>query len=201
LKSAHAATESYPQGVPSLETMTQGALNVLSADPDGFFVMIEGGAVDWANHSNDMGRMIEEQIDFNDSVQAVVDWVSANSSWDDTLLIVTADHETGYLWGPGSGTPATFNPIVDNGAGNLPGYQYNSGGHTNSLVPLYAIGNGSGLFYGVAVGSDSVRGPYVDNTDIFDVMKTAAALPEPGTIVLIGCGIVAIAGMMRRKLR
>ncbi|MFH1551068.1 MAG: alkaline phosphatase [Planctomycetota bacterium] len=44
--------------MPSLETMTKGALNVLSADPDGFFVMIEGGAVEWANPGNDLGRMI-----------------------------------------------------------------------------------------------------------------------------------------------
>ncbi len=88
--------------VPTLEEMTKAALNILDDDPDGLFLMIEGGAVDWASHANQSGRMIEEHIDFDNSVQAVVDWVQKNSNWGETLLIVTSDHETGYLTGPGS---------------------------------------------------------------------------------------------------
>jgi alkaline phosphatase len=45
--------------------MTRGALNVLERDEDGFFLMVEGGAVDWAAHANNLPRIIEEQIDFN----------------------------------------------------------------------------------------------------------------------------------------
>jgi alkaline phosphatase len=50
--------------VPTLAEMTLAAFNVLDADPDGFCIMIEGGAVDWASHENQSGRMIEEEIDF-----------------------------------------------------------------------------------------------------------------------------------------
>ncbi|MEM9990099.1 MAG: alkaline phosphatase, partial [Pseudomonadota bacterium] len=85
--------------VPNLATMSRGALNVLSQDKDGFFLMIEGGAVDWMGHANNMPRFIEEQVDFNLAIDAVIEWVEANSSWDETLLIVTADHETGGIWG------------------------------------------------------------------------------------------------------
>ena len=88
--------------VPTLEEMTKAALNILDNDPDGFFLMVEGGAVDWAGHGNESGRVIEEEIDFNRSVEAVVEWVSRNSNWGETLVIVTGDHETGYLAGPGS---------------------------------------------------------------------------------------------------
>jgi alkaline phosphatase len=83
------------ESVPTLEEMTRAALNILDDDPDGLFLMIEGGAVDWAAHANQSGRMIEEHMDFDRAVQAVVDWVNANSNWGETLLIVTNDHETG----------------------------------------------------------------------------------------------------------
>ena len=132
--------------------------------------MIEGGAVDWANHANLLGRMIEEQDDFNNSYDAVIEWINTNSNWDESLVIVTSDHETGYLWGPDSGAPDTFNPIVDNGAGNMPGFEYYSSNHTNSLVPLYAKGIGSELFENYAVNEDSVRGFYIDNTNIAHVI-------------------------------
>ncbi len=83
--------------------------------------MVEGGAVDWAAHANQSGRVIEEEIDFNHSVEAVVEWVEKNSNWGETLVIVTGDHETGYLTGPGS-DPAWM-PLVNNGAGYLPGME------------------------------------------------------------------------------
>ena len=51
----------------------------------GFFLMVEGGAVDWASHANQPGRTIEEQIDFDEAVEAVVRWVRENSNWGDTL--------------------------------------------------------------------------------------------------------------------
>jgi alkaline phosphatase len=144
---------------------------VLDGDPDGFFLMIEGGAVDWACHGNNSNRLIEEQVDFNEAVEAVCDWVEANGGWSQTLVIVTADHECGYLTGPGSGPGArsggaTWQPLVDNGAGNMPGMQWNSGGHTNSLVPFYARGRGSRRFYLQRLGWDRVRGLYIDNTAI-----------------------------------
>lgn len=152
-------------GVPTLETMTKGAINVLDNDPDGFFLMIEGGAIDWAGHSNLIARLIEEETDFNNSVNAVIDWVESNSSWDETLLIVTADHETGFLWGPDAENNP-FAELVNNGKGNIPGYSFNSGGHSNSLVPFFAKGAGSELFHLYADELDPVRGNFLNNTEI-----------------------------------
>jgi alkaline phosphatase len=150
--------------VPTLTEMTLAALNVLDNDPDGLYLMVEGGAVDWAGHSNQSGRMIEEGIEFERAVEAVVDWVHKNSNWGETLLIVTGDHETGYLWGPGS-NPAWM-PIVNNGMGNLPGMQWNSTNHTNSLMVLSAKGDAARMFSRYADQYDPVRGWYLDNTEL-----------------------------------
>lgn len=157
------------ENVPTLEEMTKGALNVLDNDNDGFFLMVEGGAVDWSGHANQSGRVIEEQIDFNKSVEVVVDWVNKNSNWGETLLIVTADHETGYLTGPGSNP--TWEPLVNNGAGNLPGMQWNSGSHTNSLIPFFAKGEAARLFMSCADEYDLVRGHYIDNAEIAEAIS------------------------------
>ncbi len=171
-------TVSLIEGIPTLREMTLAALNVLDEDRDGFFLMVEGGAVDWAAHDNQDGRMIEEQIDFDRAVEAVVDWVEAHSSWKETLIIVTSDHETGYLTGPGSGDMASGDdgmsavwfPLQNRGRGEMPELQWNIGEHTNSLVPFYAKGAGSLRFEEYAVGSDPVRGAYLDNTDIGRVL-------------------------------
>lgn len=194
--------------VPDLATMSLGALNVLNQDEDGFFLMIEGGAVDWMGHANNMPRYIEEQVDFNKAVDAVIAWVEANSSWDETLLIITSDHECGGIWGEGTWTngeggyvaadrspeavvsarfdPAddTFNQFLavqDRGAGNMPGYQFASGNHTNELVPLWAIGKGSEMFAQFTRTDHRARalwgepygwnGNFVDNTRVFTVME------------------------------
>jgi alkaline phosphatase len=160
--------------VPDLQTMTQGALNVLDEDEDGFFLMVEGGAVDWAGHANQPGRVIEEQIDFNAAVDAVVAWVDEHSNWGETLVIVTGDHETGYLWGPGTAANADgsgrWMPVVNNGAGVLPGMQFNSGDHTNSLIPFFAKGSAARHLRERATLIDPVRGAYLDNTDIAEVI-------------------------------
>jgi alkaline phosphatase len=156
--------------VPTLEEMTRAALNVLDDDPDGLFLMIEGGAIDWAAHARQLGRTIEELNDFDDAFAAVVAWVDSTSDWSETLVIVTGDHETGFLWGPGSGPPDVFHAIEDNGAGNMPGYWYYSSSHTNSLIPLFACGNGSEDFASHAAFSDPVRGATVDNTSIAHVV-------------------------------
>jgi len=164
----------FTSNIPTLEEMTKAALNVLDNDNDGFFLMIEGGAVDWAAHFYQPGRMIEEHIDFNHSVEAVVDWVQRNSNWGETMVIVTADHETSYLWGHGSNPD--WEPIVNNGAGVMPDMHFYSdiggfGWHSNSLVPLFAKGDAARLFNGYAKNVDIERGPYIDNTDIFGIIK------------------------------
>jgi alkaline phosphatase len=172
--------------VPTLAEMSRAAINVLDDDPDGFCLMIEGGAVDWAGHDNQASRMIEEQIDFNRAVEAVVQWVEENSSWADTLLIVTADHETGYLTAPvPKAEGATARPAPDasvrltnNGKGTLPGMQWNSGQHTNCLVPVYAKGDAARLLTELADRQDPVRGVYIDNAEIGEVLHTV--IPDDG---------------------
>ena len=72
--------------VPTLVEMELAAINVLDNDPDGFYLLIEGAAVDWACHSNETGRMIEEMIDYNKAVEAVVQWVGQQVV-DETLLV------------------------------------------------------------------------------------------------------------------
>ncbi|MCX6304580.1 MAG: alkaline phosphatase [Bacteroidetes bacterium] len=147
--------------VPALSEMVGGALNVLDNNPKGFFMMIEGGATDWASHSNQQGRLIEEMNGFNESVETVVAWVERNSSWKETLLIVTGDHETGLLWGE-----QPFIPPTDNGKGSLPLMVFYSDNHSNSLIPFYAKGAGSELYRNFADECDSLRGPFIQNTEI-----------------------------------
>jgi alkaline phosphatase len=147
--------------VPSLSEMTGGALNVLDANPRGFFVMIEGGATDWASHSNQKGRLIEEMTGFFEAVNTVVAWVEKNSNWNETMLIVTGDHETGLLWGA-----EPFVPLSDNGKGNLPEMNFFSKDHSNSLIPFYAKGSGSELYRNFADEYDSIRGPFIQNSEI-----------------------------------
>ena len=164
--------------VPTLAEMTRAALNVLDDDRDGLFLMVEGGAVDWAAHANQSGRLIEEQSDFNAAVEVVLDWVHREGRWHDTLVIVTADHETGYLTRPGVGeivdpllqAEAAFERLENRGAGVLPGMEWHSGGHTNSLVPFFARGKGAHLFHGMVEGEDVFRGEYLDNTAVGRVL-------------------------------
>jgi alkaline phosphatase len=168
-KMADAYAAPFNANVPSLATMTKGALNVLDNDRDGLFLMVEGGAVDWAGHANQKGRVVEEQEDFNAAVEAAIDWVNTKSDWDETLVIVTGDHETGYLTGPGSGQLASgplWTPLVNGGKGFMPGMQFNSGDHTNSLIPIFAKGKAASKLRSSATGIDPMRGAYLDNTDI-----------------------------------
>jgi alkaline phosphatase len=160
--------------VPTLTEMTLAALNILDNDPDGLYLMVEGGAIDGAAGSHQSGRMIEEAIEFERTVEAVTDWVQENSNWGETLLVVTGDHETGYLWGPGSNP--TWQPIANNGTGNLPGMQWNSTGHTNSLMVLSAKGDAARLFRSYADLFDPVRGAYIDNTDLAKVVFRALSV-------------------------
>jgi alkaline phosphatase len=142
---------------------------VLDANKNGMFAMIEGGAVDWAGHANSSSTCVEEMVDFNRTVETVVDWVNTNSSWDETLVIVTADHETGYLTGAGSNPAWT---VIDGARKQLPATAWNSTGHTNGLVPVYAKGPGAADIRSLATGTDPLRGKYLDNTDLANVLLT-----------------------------
>jgi alkaline phosphatase len=167
----------FLQTVPTLSEMANGALNVLDNDEEGFFLMIEGGATDWAAHDNRPGLLIEEELAFDRAVEAVMAWVEANSNWHETMVIVTSDHETGYITGPGSGQTAdgpVWNPVVSNGAGAMPDFVFNSINHTNSLVPTYVKGAPASLLGHIPDGKHR-GGPhrYADNTDIHKLVLLA----------------------------
>ncbi|WP_328807134.1 alkaline phosphatase [Nocardiopsis coralli] len=156
----------FNEDVPSLAEMASGALNVLDHSSDeGLFLMVEGGAIDWAGHDNNINRLIEEQNEFDRAVEAVVDWVEAESSWQETLVVVTADHETGYLAGPGAGEDGGWTPLTGE-AGELPEHSWHSGDHTNMLVPVYAQGPGASRMQHHAHYEDPVQGAYLEHTDI-----------------------------------
>ena len=78
--------------VPSLTEMADKSIEILSKNPKGFFLMVEGGQIDWAGHANDAGWMLQEVLRFDQAVASVLKWAEKR---DDTLVIVTADHETG----------------------------------------------------------------------------------------------------------
>jgi len=80
--------------VPSLADMTRKALEVLSRNKNGFFVMIEGGKIDWANHAHDAACAAWETYEFNEAVKVALEFLQKNYN---TLIIVTADHETGGI--------------------------------------------------------------------------------------------------------
>lgn len=199
----HADGSGYNPENPTLPEMTSTALTVLSRRPDGFVLMVEGGAIDWASHSNNMDLMIGEAIDFNNAIQTVIDWVNdptTDSTWQNTLVIVTADHETGYLNAfynefpnqpptqvttatlaleksvSGAGVRASWddsnsNNLID--SGETVNWSWNTTGHSNSLVPLYAKGIGAHYFDIFNTMEDPVRNQYLDNTHIFQVMHWA----------------------------
>ncbi|HUQ72987.1 MAG TPA: alkaline phosphatase [Planctomycetaceae bacterium] len=76
---------------PTLADMTTAALTVLSSR-DKFWLMVEPGDVDWANHDNNIDNSIGAVISGDEAVKAITDWVEKHSNWNDSVLIVTADH-------------------------------------------------------------------------------------------------------------
>jgi len=131
------------------------ALSVLSNDPDGFFLMVEGGRIDHACHANDIERCVPETLAFSEAVSLIVAWAAGRS---DTLVIVTADHETGGL-----------TVLADNGKGVLPDVTWGTGGHTATPVSIYGWGVNASLVTNVFA-----------NTQVRGVACSSALLPAIG---------------------
>jgi alkaline phosphatase len=149
---------------PSLAEMTQKAIDILSQDPDGFFLMVEGGQIDWASHSNNAGYVISDTVGLDEAIAVAQAYASTISN---TLVIVTADHETGGMSANlMSGDEGPF-PMP-----NLTPFYVNwtTGGHTDADVPTTAQGPWSDLLIGT-----------YENTHIHDVMRVAL---EPQKIYL-----------------
>ncbi|QQE10612.1 alkaline phosphatase [Planctomycetota bacterium] len=133
--------------VPTLAAMTQASLNLLGKDKNGFFLQVEGGAVDKAMHANQTGRMIEEYDDFHDAVKVVSDYLDANTegnNWSNTMVIVTADHDH-LIMGP-EADKIPFQPLEDRGKGKVPGNKWFYNSHSNMPVPFFVKGQGAELF-------------------------------------------------------
>ena len=86
----------------TLSEITRAGINILTKDPEkGFFFIIEGGSIDWACHSNDAATVIHEVQDLDKAIGVAYEFYQQHP--DETLIVVTADHETGGLGlGPGS---------------------------------------------------------------------------------------------------
>jgi alkaline phosphatase len=77
---------------PTLAQMTSAAIQVLVNSDDRFWLMVEAGDVDWANHENNIDDSIGAVFSGDDAVKAITDWIDANQAWEHSALIVTADH-------------------------------------------------------------------------------------------------------------
>jgi len=77
---------------PTLADMTKAALKVLSTNKTGFWLMVEAGEVDWANHDDNLDNSIGAVLSGDDAFRAVTEWAEANHCWDQTAVILTADH-------------------------------------------------------------------------------------------------------------
>lgn len=152
------ADEGMPRPfLPSLAEMTQKAIDILSKSSKGFFLMVEGGQIDWASHSNDADNAISDTIELDKAVKVAKDHVLVDS---DTLVIITADHETGGMSVSlsSSGAPGEDGPFgMPDGKDFYVNWSTTS--HTASDVPVTALGP----------SSEMLTGTY-ENTDIFDVM-------------------------------
>ena len=91
-KTAESYTHADINENPSLAEMTESALIVLGRDDRPFWMMVEAGDVDWANHDDNLDNSIGAVISGDDAVRVIFDWVEANSDWNESLVIVTADH-------------------------------------------------------------------------------------------------------------
>ncbi|MCY4403140.1 MAG: alkaline phosphatase [Candidatus Poribacteria bacterium] len=132
-----------PNNLPHLTEMVTVALDILTNTEDGFFLLLEGGRIDHAGHSNDIERQLLETIEFANAVQTVYARVSDD---DDTLILVTADHETGGL-----------QVQKNNGQGEIPKITWSTGGHSVSNVPLYGCGKNAEHVEGILNNSDIIK--------------------------------------------
>jgi len=98
---------------PTLAEMTEKALEILRQDPDGFFLMVEGGILDWCSHNRDVAGVVTETATFDEAVQVAWDFAVEDG---ETLVVVTADHECGTLQMTSDSVrdePPTYVPISE----------------------------------------------------------------------------------------
>lgn len=116
---------------PYLTDMTKKAISLLNADEDGFFLMVEGAHIDKFSHANDMEGMAAQLEEFSNAVQAALDFAEKDG---ETLVLVTADHETGGI---------TLNEETGE-------YYYTRTSHSDANVPVYVSAEDAGFVTGEA---------------------------------------------------
>lgn len=134
-----------------LPQRVEQALKLLEQDKDGFFLMVEGSKIDMSAHVNDLDETVHETLDFDQAVGVVLRWMQKRN---DTLLLVTADHQTGGLSIQGG----------DKAKGKVEGH-FSTFLHSGVAVPVYAAGCGAAFFAGVQ-----------DNTELAPKVRRAAGL-------------------------
>jgi alkaline phosphatase len=140
--------DNAPSRGPILPLATEKALEVLKKDTNGFFMMVEGSQIDWGGHNNDSPYIIREMIDFDNAIQKVLDFADQDG---ETLVIITADHETGGYAIIGGDLDGT----------NLVG-GFSTLKHSAAMIPVFAYGQGAENFASI-----------YDNTQIFYKMMEA----------------------------
>ncbi len=123
-----------PDRKPTLAEMTKKAIEFLSRDKDGFFLMVEGSQIDWAGHDNNSDQILKEMADFDDAIGVALDFAQKDGN---TLVIVTADHETGGY--------ALVNGSISER--KVEG-KFITKSHTGIMVPVFAFGPGAEAFAG-----------------------------------------------------
>jgi alkaline phosphatase len=138
-----------------LPEATSLAISQLSASPEGFFMMVEGSQIDWEAHHNSPEGVVAEMLDFEKVIGVVLDFAEKDGH---TLVVVTADHETGGF---------TLSAPSDEaaGSGNSAGIEptFATGGHSATLIPVFAYGPGAKEFMGI-----------YENTELFHKMAALA---------------------------
>jgi alkaline phosphatase len=147
-------TQTYPYDEPTLSEMTATALDILEEDKDGFFLLLEGSQIDWANHANDLTYQLSEILAFDEAVKVVLDWIKARPLREsNTLVIIVADHDcSGFAVNRPLGTLSQTGDLVEAG--------WTSTDHTGEDTIIWSQGP----------GSNCLRKP-LNNTDLYWVMK------------------------------
>ena len=124
-----------------LPLATEKALNILNYNNNnGFFIMIEGSQIDWGGHDNNSEYIISETLDFDNAVKIAIDFAKKDKK---TLVLITADHETGGygITGQNKSTQELETDFLNKD-------------HTATMVPLFAFGPGSKEFIGTYENTD-----------------------------------------------
>ena len=146
---------------PHLSDMAEKALSILSRDDRGFFLMIEGARIDHSGHSMDLERVVHEMKEFDRTVGLALDFAEENPN---TLVIITADHETG----------GTEIEEKDYQKGDMVDVKW-----TSSILGIHANHSSQRVpIYGTGPNAAAIR-THMDNTEVFCLMKNALDVTAP----------------------